>query len=247
MKHNFNVKGVLLLLCAVLFSLLLTSCAGDSAPVLTVSDDGYWEIDGEKTDLVATGEGSTSPELSVDGNGYWAVNGVATDKRAIEYEEFVGFNLWTTIFAWCNLVILFFFLRKLLFRPVKKMIDDRQAEVDGIYHDAETTRQDAENMRAEYEEKIGKANEESEEILRKAVRKAQLREEEILHEADEKAARTLRRAEEQVELEKKRAINEVKDEVSDMAIGIASAVIGRDVDAKEHGDLIDDFISHMGD
>ena len=102
-------------------------------------------------------------------------------------------------------------------------------------------------MKAEYEEKMKHAQEESEDILKKAVRKAQLREEEILREADEKAARTLKRAEEQVELEKRRAINEVKDEVSDMAIGIAAAVIERDVNKKEHAAMIDDFIRNMGD
>ena len=47
------------------------------------------------------------------------------------------------------------------------------------------------------------------------------------------------------ELQKKRAINEVKDEVSGLAIEIATAVIGRDVDEREHAALIDDFIAKM--
>ena len=68
-----------------------------------------------------------------------------------------------------------------------------------------------------------------------------------MREANEKAARTLERAEEQVELEKKRAINEVKNEVSEMAISIAAAVIERDVDEGEHKDLIDEFINTMGE
>jgi F-type H+-transporting ATPase subunit b len=102
-------------------------------------------------------------------------------------------------------------------------------------------------MKADYEEKLGRAKEESEEILKNAVRRAQLREEEILREANEKATRVMKRAEEQVELEKKRAINEVKDEVSDMAIGIASAVLERDIDRKEHEALIDEFIRTMGE
>ena len=64
--------------------------------------------------------------------------------------------------------------------------------------------------------------------------------------SDVKASRVLERAEEQIELEKKRALNEVKNEVSSMAIGIASAVIERDVSADEHRELIDDFINNMG-
>ena len=162
-----------------------------------------------------------------------------------KFESFVGVNFWTMIFAWINLLILYLFLKKLLFKPVKNMIDSRQKEIDDMYADAENNRADAENMRSEYEEKLAKANEESETIIKSAVRKAQLKEEEILKEANAKAARTLERAEEQVELEKRRAVNEVKDEISDMAIGIASAVIGRDVSADEHRDLIDDFIKTL--
>lgn len=163
------------------------------------------------------------------------------------FEAFVGVNFWTMIFAWCNLLVLYWFLRKLLFKPVKNMIDSRQKEIDDMYSDAEKLRADTEVMKADYEEKLSHAKEESEEILKNAVRRAQLREEEILREANDKASRVMKRAEEQVEMEKKRAINEVKNEVSDMAIGIASAVIERDIDRKEHEALIDEFIRTMGE
>ncbi len=164
-----------------------------------------------------------------------------------KFEAFVGVNFFTMIFAWCNLLIVYLFLRKILFGRVKDMIDSRQKEIDDMYSDAEASRESANGMKAEYEEKIGKANEESEEILKKAVRRAQLREEEIIKEANQKADRVLDRAAEQVELEKKRAINEVKDEVSEMAISIASAVIERDVKPDEHEKLINEFIDSMGD
>lgn len=163
-----------------------------------------------------------------------------------KFEAFVGVNPWTMLFAWLNLLILYLFLKKLAFKPLKNMIDSRQKEVDDMYSDAESAKATADALKAEYEEKISHANEESEEILRTAQRRALLKEEEILREADQKAARTLERAEEQIELEKARAINEVKDEVSEMAIGIASAVIERDVSAKEHSDLIDEFIKNIG-
>ena len=164
-----------------------------------------------------------------------------------KFEAFVGVNPFTMLFAWANLLILYLFLKKLLFKPVKNMIDSRQKEIDDMYSDAEKSKTDAMTMKSEYEEKLEAANEESEEILKRAIRRAELREEEILSEANAKASRVLERAAEQVELEKKRAINEVKDEVSEMAISIASAVIERDLNADEHKELIDEFISQMGD
>ena len=163
-----------------------------------------------------------------------------------KFEDFVGVNLWTMLFAWANLLILYLILKKIAFVPLKTMIDSRQKEIDDMYGDAEKSRADAEALKADYEERMGNAKEESEEIVKAAIRRAQLREEEILREADKKAERVLERAEEQVELEKKRMVNEVKDEVSKMAIDIASAVIERDVSETEHKDLIDSFIDKMG-
>ncbi|MBQ3016801.1 MAG: F0F1 ATP synthase subunit B [Clostridia bacterium] len=164
-----------------------------------------------------------------------------------QFEAFVGVNFFTMIFAWINLVILYVFLKKLLFKPVKKMIDSRQQEIDDMYSEAESSRESANEMKAEYEEKIAKANEESEDILRRAQRRAELREEEILKEANVKAARVLERAEEQIELEKKQAINDVKDEVSSIAIDIAEAVIERDINKADHDALIDEFIDKLGE
>ena len=164
-----------------------------------------------------------------------------------EFEQFIGVNPFTLIFAWVNLIILYLFLKKLLFKPIKNMIDSRQKEIDDMYLDAETSVKDANGMKAEYEEKISRANDECDEILRSAVRRAQLREEEILKEADAKARLTMERAEEQIRLEKKNALNEVKDEISGMAIDIATAVLERDVNQKDHEQLIDDFIEKLGE
>ena len=110
-----------------------------------------------------------------------------TDK----FEAFIGVNPFTMIFAWINLLILYLFLKKLLFVPVKKMIDSRQKEIDDMYSDAENSKSSAEAMKAEYEEKLSAAASESEEILKKATRRALLREEEILKEANSKAERVL--------------------------------------------------------
>jgi len=166
---------------------------------------------------------------------------------AQKFENFVGVNLWTMIIAWVNLLILYLILKKLLFKPLKNMIDSRQKEIDDMYSDAECSKADAAALKVEYEEKLSRAEEESEQMLRSAQRRAQLKEEEILKEANDKAARTLERAEEQIEQEKKRAINEVKDQVSGLAVDIAAAVIGREVTTSEHEDLINDFIENIGE
>lgn len=162
-------------------------------------------------------------------------------------EPFISLNLWTALFTLVNLLIVFFIMKKFVFVPVKKMIDDRQQEIDDLYADANSSREEASQLKETYETRLAEANAESDEILKEAYRKAQLRDEEMLREAQEKAAQTLRRADEQVALEKKRAMNEIKDEVSVMAVDIAAAVLARDIQGSEHTELIDSFIRKLGE
>ena len=162
-----------------------------------------------------------------------------------ESGDFISLELWTSIFTLCNLVILFFVMKKLLFKPVKKMIDSRQQEVDEMYANANQDKEAAAQMKADYEQKL--ASEQSAQMLKDATRRAQKQEEEILTEAQEKAAQTLKRADEQIEMEKKRALNDIKDEVSGMAVDIASAILTRDIKPEDHSELIDSFIENLGD
>ena len=165
---------------------------------------------------------------------------------AAKTEAFISIDVWTSIAMLGNLLLLYWIMKKFLFKPVKKMIDDRQKEIDDLYADANQSKADAAELKEQYETRLAEANEEKEEILRNAYRKAQLREEEILREAQDKAAQTLKRADQQIELEKKQAVNDVKNQVSEMAIDIAAAVIERDVNKSEHEAMIDEFINSMG-
>ena len=163
------------------------------------------------------------------------------------FESFVGVNFWTALLTLCNMIITFLVLKKFLFKPVKKMIDDRQQEIDRHYADASHPKTQAEALQPQYDARLKAANAEGDRIIQNATRQAQEREEAIVHEAQEKAARTMERAHAQVEREKKQAMNDLKDQVSGMAIGIASAVLEEDVDKRKHAKLIDSFIENLGE
>ena len=96
------------------------------------------------------------------------------------FESFVGVNPWTCLFTLCNLLILYKFMKKLLFKPVKNMIDSRQQEIDDLYADANASKEAAAELKSQYEARLTEANAEKEAILKDAYRKAQLRDEEML-------------------------------------------------------------------
>ncbi len=166
---------------------------------------------------------------------------------AEEYEGVISLDVWTMLFTFCNLLLVFYFARKFLFSPIKNMIDARQKEIDDLYDDAGKAKSDAEQYKAKYEVKLEQATAESEEIMRRAVRNAQLKEEEILKEAHEEAAKTLQRAEEQIDKERKQALQDIKNDVSDIACEIAGAMLEREITDAEHRELIDGFIEKLGE
>ncbi|MBQ7300043.1 MAG: F0F1 ATP synthase subunit B [Clostridia bacterium] len=164
-----------------------------------------------------------------------------------EYQPFVTIDVWTMIFAWGNLIILFLFLKKILFVPLKNIIDQRQKQIKDMYDEARTDKDAAAAMRVEYEQKLADASAKGEEIIRSATARAHKQEEEIIREANETAAKNLRRADEQIEMEKKKALNQLKDEVSSMAVDIASAVIEKNLSEEDNREMIDRFIGQLGD
>ena len=68
--------------------------------------------------------------------------------------EIISVNIWSILISLANLVIIFLLLKKLLFKPVKKTLAARQAQVDKIYDDAAAAKQTAEADRAEYEQSL---------------------------------------------------------------------------------------------
>ena len=161
--------------------------------------------------------------------------------------EIISVNIWSILISLANLVIIFLLLKKLLFKPVKKTLAARQAQVDKIYDDAAAAKQTAEADRAEYEQKLADVKAEAEEILTDARERADRMSEEIIGDAKDKAQAKLERAEEEIAQEKKKAMAELKDDVSALSVDIAEKLLGREIDEKDHAELIDKFISEVDD
>ena len=81
------------------------------------------------------------------------------------FESLVGMDFWTALLTLCNMIITFAVLKKFLFKPVKKMIDDRQQEIDHLYADADNSKAQAEALQAQYAAKLKAAGAEGDRII----------------------------------------------------------------------------------
>ena len=163
------------------------------------------------------------------------------------FESFVGINPWTALFTFCNMLITFSVLKHFLFEPVKKMIDDRQNEIDTMYADADAAKQKAAALETEYQAHLQSIKDERDAMLREATRRAQKREEEIVGEAKTEAANIRAAAESDIAQERKKAVNDLKNEIGGMAVEIAGKVVEREIKQQDHQALIDEFIQNVGD
>ena len=163
------------------------------------------------------------------------------------FENIIGVNPWTALFTFCNMLITFAVLKKFLFKPVKKMIDDRQNEIDGLYADAGNAKKEAQALEEQYRLRLADAGRERDEILREAMARGQKREKEIVDAARAEAEALREKAHADIAQERKKAINEMKNGISAIAVDIAAKVTEKEIDGEKHQALIEDFIRKMGD
>ena len=163
------------------------------------------------------------------------------------FEEFICVNLWTALFTLLNTLTVIFVGTKFLFKPVMKLIKERQDEIDGMYSDAGSAKRNAEALQSEYQAKLNDAQAASERIVKEAVLRGQAREEEIIRQANAEASAMIDKANADIAMEKKKAINDAKDEISDLAMAIAGKVVGRELKAADQSKLVDEFINGLGD
>ena len=163
------------------------------------------------------------------------------------FEDFIGVNLWTALFTLLNTLTVIFVGTKFLFKPVMKIIAERQQEIDDMYANANAAKANAQAMEAEYKQKISAAVQTGDRIVMDAVTRATAREEEILRQANAEAAAILDKASADIALEKKKALNEAQDEISDLALAIAGKVVGRELENADHEALISGFSDQLGE
>ncbi len=105
----------------------------------------------------------------------------------------------------------------------------------------------AEETKIEYEKKLQKADQEVDEILVQARKKALETEARIIEEAKHEAVRIIARANEEAVLEKKRAADEIKKEMISIASLMAAKVVVASINTEIQDQLVEETLREMGD
>lgn len=163
------------------------------------------------------------------------------------FKDLVYLDIWTIILTLVNFFILLFILKHFLYKPVKKMLQKREDEVNELYKLAEDEKAQGEQFKAQYEEKLSLSEKEAALLLENASKRATQKYDEMMEETKNKASHMISKANEAIDHEKKLARNELKNEVSSLAVLAARQVVSKEIDQAEHEKLIEDFIENVGD
>ncbi|MGQ9498374.1 MAG: F0F1 ATP synthase subunit B [Desulfotomaculales bacterium] len=145
-----------------------------------------------------------------------------------------------------NFLLLLVLLRLVAYKPLLKVLEERQKYVANTIAQAENQRAEAEKIKAEYEAEMRRAREQAQAIIERATKAGEEQALNIIAQAKAEAERLKEGALADIQREREKAIAELRDQVASLAILVAGKVIKEGLDAQAHERLVQDAIKEVG-
>lgn len=145
-----------------------------------------------------------------------------------------------------NFIILLLILQQFLYKPMLKMLHERQQRIRESMDYADRVRKESERAQQDYEAKIEESRREAQAIIAQATQQAERAREDILAKARDEAHEIKAKAMEDVGYERKRVVAELRDQVAELAVLAAGRVLGRELNPATHRAVVEDFLNETG-
>ena len=156
-----------------------------------------------------------------------------------------GVDGWKLFFQVINFLLLLYLLNRFLFKPVLKLLDERETRIRKGLEDAEAAARDRELAQAEREAALDEARKEAQVMIARATKIADDSRAEILAEAKAQAEKVTSRATEEITAEKERAMAELRATVADLALQAASRLVRKEMDGPTQRRLVEEFLAEV--
>jgi F-type H+-transporting ATPase subunit b len=139
------------------------------------------------------------------------------------------------LFFWQTLIFvgLIFLLKKYAWKPILSAVNERETSIKDALESAKEARLEMESLQSDNQRILKEARAEKDALLKEA---RSIRSEMIntaKEEAQSEANKILSQAQEAIQNEKRAAVNELKDQVSSIALDIATKVIQNELESKD--------------
>jgi F-type H+-transporting ATPase subunit b len=156
-------------------------------------------------------------------------------------EPGIGLMVWTLLVFGATM----FLLSKLAFPRISEALGRRQAAIEDSIDTAERTRAEAEQILAEYRERLKEARAQADEIVERARQAAKTHEGEAKEQGQEMLAEAAKRAERDIEAATKRALDDIRKEVADLTIMATEKVTRKTLTDADQRRLVDEALSEL--
>jgi len=146
-----------------------------------------------------------------------------------------GLFIWTII----TFLVLFFALAKFAWKPLLKMLKDREDMIRDSLDDAEKAKVELERLSEESEAIMAKARSEAQSILAEGKTAAEKVKDDIIAKSKEQANKIREDAGNQIQVEKDKAISEIKEEVVNLTLSVAEKLIQKNLSDADNKSLIE--------
>jgi F-type H+-transporting ATPase subunit b len=146
-----------------------------------------------------------------------------------------------------NILLLVGVLAFLLYKPVKKFLNQRRGRIEDDLSSAKRQLEEAGQLKAKYENLLAGIGEEREEILSQANKRAVERSDELLFEARKEADAIHNRAVAELELERKNAFNDMKEQMIEISALMAGRFVKVSMDRETQDKYIDEAFADWMD
>jgi F-type H+-transporting ATPase subunit b len=140
----------------------------------------------------------------------------------------------TFVITIINITILFLILRKILFKPVTKLMADRAMRVQDSIEQADKDKAQAKALLAEYEDKLKNAEADAREILKAAREDAERQAQMIIAEGKQEAADFSAITRKQLEAEHQAALAKFRLEAAALVIAASAKLAARDFSSDDN-------------
>lgn len=131
------------------------------------------------------------------------------------------------------------------YKPVKRILKERQDYIEKEISDAEKDKATAAINLAQSEETILASKKNASQIIEEAQNQALLRQEEILAEARQQVEKMKLDAQKDIERSRQEAIDDIHKEMVDIALLTSSEILKREVNDKDNARLAKEFIDNL--
>lgn len=152
----------------------------------------------------------------------------------------------TILMQMFNFLLLLVLLRLVAYKPLLKVLEERQKYVANTIAHAENQRAEAEKIKAEYEAEMRRAREQAQAIIERATKAGEEQALNIIAQAKAEAERIKEGALADIQREREKAIAELRDQVASLALLVAGKVIKETLDVQAHERLVQDAIKEVG-